>query len=103
MVYRLVSALPRHERFGLVSQAQRAAVSIAANIAEGLGRGSPGELERFLRIAFGSVAELSVLLRLARNIHVVGSSQVDDKLDHVGRQLRLLLRSVRVDRQRQRT
>ena len=98
LVYRLTALMPRHERFGLTSQMQRAAVSIPANIAEGLGRGSPGDLERFLRIASGSTAELRVLLELVADIYDVASEELLDRLDHVGRQLNLLTRRVAATR-----
>jgi len=92
--YRMTGALPRSERFGLTSQIQRAAVSVPANIAEGLGRGSAGDLERFLRIAAGSLAELSVLLDLAHDIYGVASETVGELVDHVRRQLILLTNRV---------
>ncbi len=47
----------------------RASVSVAANIAEGLGRATAGDLERHLRIALGSAAELEVLLEVAGRVH----------------------------------
>ena len=96
--YRLTARLPRSERFGMSSQIQRAAVSVPANIGEGLGRGNPGDFERSLRIASGSLAELTVLLRIASKIHDVTNSRLDEKVDHVRRQLILLTRHVRKQR-----
>ena len=73
-VYQASGAWPAAERFGLVSQARKAASSAAANIAEGSAkRGSP-EFRRFLDIALGSLAELSYWLRLARDLGFAGES-----------------------------
>lgn len=58
LVYKHTAAFPSSERFGLVSQIRRAAVSIPSNIAEAHGRDSDSERIQFLRIARGSVLEL---------------------------------------------
>ena len=57
-VYELSANLPKDERFGLVSQIQRAAVSIPGNLAEGCGRETTRDLLRFVAIARGSLAEV---------------------------------------------
>ncbi len=64
-VYVLTKSWPAEERYGMTSQARRAAVSIPSNLAEGVGRGYPGDLCRFSLIAIGSLYELETLLRLA--------------------------------------
>lgn len=68
-VYRLSSTWPAHERYGLISQARRAAVSIPSNIAEGSAKRGRKEFGRHLDVALGSYAELNYLLRLARDLN----------------------------------
>ncbi len=56
-VYQRTRTFPNDERFGLTNQVRRSAVSIAAIIAEGSGRGSNKDFIRFLQIAYGSLME----------------------------------------------
>jgi four helix bundle protein len=74
-VYRITSGFPSHERYGLVSQARRAAVSAAANIAEGSAKRGAGEFRRFLDIAMGSLTEVSYLLHVARRLEYMTADQ----------------------------
>ena len=57
-VYAITANFPKTETFGVTSQARRAAVSIAANIAEGSARSGDKEFARFLYISLGSASEL---------------------------------------------
>jgi four helix bundle protein len=67
-LYPLTATLPADERFGLVSQLRRAAVSVPTNIAEGSKRQSKADFAHFLNIAEGSLAETEYLLMLARDL-----------------------------------
>ena len=61
-VYSSLKLFPTEEKFGLIDQIKRAAISISANIAEGCGRESAKEFLHFLSISYGSAAELDSLI-----------------------------------------
>ena len=67
-IYNLTRAFPRDEIYGLTSQVRRSSASIGANIAEGCGRRSDGEVSRFLQIARGSASETEYHLLLAKDL-----------------------------------
>jgi four helix bundle protein len=88
---------PREEIYGLTSQAQRAATSIAANIAEGYGRETRGSYLHFLRIAQGSLKELETHLLIAQRVGMAPATTIDPLLqqsESVGKILRLLVRKL---------
>src|SRR5438874_634131 len=70
-VYAATASFPKHELYGLTSQARRAAFSAAVNIAEGAAKRGPAEFRRFLDISIGSLAELAYALRLARDLKLL--------------------------------
>jgi four helix bundle protein len=76
VVYQLSNQFPKSEVYGLTSQMRRAAVSIPAHLAEGVGRGGNAELARFAQIAVGSAYELDTLIQLARNLEYVPSTEI---------------------------
>lgn len=76
--YALTRSFPADERFGLVNQMRRSAVSIASNIAEGYGRGVRGDYVRFLKMARGSLYELETQYVLAAGLGFVsGDVSID--------------------------
>ena len=88
--YLLTAAFPVGERFGLVSQMDRAAVSVPSNIAEGYGRATTQDYLHFLRIARGSAYELETQLVLAEDLGLctqAASSKVVETLQEVIRVL----------------
>ena len=74
-IYRETQTFPKEERFGITSQIRRAASSIAANLAEGCGRRSDGEIARFTQIAMGSAAAVSYHLLLCRDLGLLGAEE----------------------------
>lgn len=77
-VYELTKAFPKEEIFGLTSQLRRAAVSIPNNIAEGCGRSTESDLNRFLTISMGSASEVDYLLLLSKDLDYISQSQFND-------------------------
>jgi four helix bundle protein len=77
-VYRLTAKFPQNERFGLISQIQRAAVSIPSNIAEGAGRNNKGEFNQFLGIANGSSFELETQLIISAKLGYSDNDEIQN-------------------------
>ena len=93
-VYLITRTFPSEEKFGLVSQMRRAAVSIPSNIAEGQARRSTGEFIQFLSHAEGSVAELNTQLILSVELAYCSKGQTTEATALV-RELRLMLNALR--------
>jgi four helix bundle protein len=95
--YRVTALFPNEEKFGLISQIRRAAVSLPVNIAEGAGRKSPKEFINFLSIALGSLAELDTLLLLSKELNFISEETCTDllkKLDIIGKLIYGLMKSL---------
>jgi four helix bundle protein len=94
-VYAATAKLPRDERFGLISQMRRAAISIPANIAEGFKRRGPKEKARFYNVAQGSLEELRYFVILCRDLaHGIDHEEFGARASAIGRMLTGLIRSL---------
>jgi len=107
-VYQATESFPKEERYGLVAQMRRAAVSIPSNIAEGEGRGEDGNMLHSLRISYGSLRELETQMLLANRLRMLSdadSPPIFDQCDEVGRVLNGLMKTVRkrIETKRRRT
>jgi len=87
-IYRITGTFPAEERYDLVSQMRRAAVSIAGNIAEGFGRWTAKDRARFLEIARSSAQEVADYLILSIDLsYMKRDSSLEDRLDKVSAML----------------
>jgi four helix bundle protein len=97
-VYTLTKKFPEDEKFGLVAQMRRAAVSIASNIAEGAGRRSNKEFAQFLYIAAGSASELNTQVVISSRISICSLEELANlkaAVERVSRMLQGLIRSIK--------
>jgi four helix bundle protein len=95
-VYRLTADFPREETYGLSSQMRRAAVSVPANIAEGIARNSRKELLQFLSIARGSLSELETYIVVAKDLRFArDTEEIENAVDRVFSLLGGLINSYR--------
>ena len=78
LIYKLVAQLPENEKYGLIPQIKRSAISIPSNIAEGYGRNYKKDYSRFLQIARGSLFENQTQLEIAVNLDFIRPNDLDD-------------------------
>ena len=106
--YQATQEMPGEERFGLTSQMRRAAVSVPSNVAEGYARQTRPDYLKYLRIARGSLAELTTQLELAVSMNMIPHDQrLDELVREEERILQALImsleRKARMERNRKRT
>jgi len=80
MIYQITSNFPSVEKYGIVSQMRRAAVSVPSNIAEGFMRRHNKEYKQFLYIALGSLAELETQIIISKELDFIKAEQSNDML-----------------------
>jgi four helix bundle protein len=94
-VYAETLRFPQDERFGLVSQMRRSAVSTASNLVEGSARTSESEYIRFVEVAFGSSRELQYQISLATRLGYLEGGVLEPAATQVAKTLGALLNALR--------
>jgi len=89
-IYTITKLFPKEELFALTSQTKRAAISIAANIAEGVGRNYKKDTVQFLHIARGSLYEVETLLNIAVMVDIINEEQFICFENSIDEELRIL-------------
>ncbi len=90
-VYQLTAKFPQNEQYGLVSQINRAAISMISNIAEGAGRSTEQDFSRFLDIAIGSAFELESQLIISFDLGFITEEKIENvlkELDEIQKMIR---------------
>ena len=82
-IYIICQEIHNDEKYGLVSQIKRSAISIPSNIAEGSGRNSNKEFNHFLAIALGSAFELHTQLILIKELHILEHEKINEIIQKV--------------------
>ena len=98
-IYLLLTNFPVEERYNLVSQIRRSAISIPSNIAEGSGRGTKKDFKRFLDIAIASSFELETQMILAMDLNYLLEHELKDftnKIEEVQKLIYGLIKSLKI-------
>lgn len=92
--YKLTNELPTEEKFGMITQIRRAALSVHLNISEGASRKSVTERKRFYEIARGSVIEIDAALDIASDLHYLKIYDIKVLGDNLLRTFQMLSRLI---------
>jgi four helix bundle protein len=82
-IYEVTAEFPNEEKYGLISQIRRAAISISSNIAEGAGRNSNAEFLHFLGISNGSSYELQTQLIISEQLKLINEEKLNSLLSEI--------------------
>ena len=96
-IYLVTSRFPADEKFGIISQIRRAAISVPANISEGAARKGIKEFIHFLHISLGSLSELDTLILLSKELDFIDeteSKQLVEKLNIIGKLIYGLIKNL---------
>jgi four helix bundle protein len=96
-IYKVTEKFPREDIYGITSQMRRAAISIPSNIAEGRHRGTRKDFHQFLRIAYGSGAELETQIEIAFRLKRMQKDDYDRLsvlLNEIMRMLNVMIKKI---------
>ena len=96
-IYQLTKDFPSEEKYGLIAQLKRSAISIPSNIAEGFNRLHNKEYRHFLFISLGSCAEVETQLEIALELGYIEETKKDpllNKINHEARMISSLIKKV---------
>lgn len=99
-VYILCAKIPAEEKFGLVSQLKRAAVSVSLNIAEGAARKTKKEFIQFLYIAEGSLSEIDTIITICLNLQYLSPEniiEIENKVEKISALIHGLIKKLNKD------
>lgn len=94
LVYRLTATFPKEEKFGLISQMRRAAVSVPSNLTEGQARRTSGEFVQYISHAEGSLAELDTQPELGIDLGFCSTNEAAEAITLI-QELRKMLNALR--------
>jgi four helix bundle protein len=89
-IYNLIRNYPKDEKYSLIDQTKRAAISIPSNIAEGLGRNHKKDTILFLLISRGSAYEVDTLLSIAKRVNVIDQETYDRVYEKIKRNIQVI-------------
>ena len=83
-IYKITSKFPEEEKFGIISQLRRAAISVPSNIAEGSAR-SDKDFIRFLEYSLGSYREIDTQLLVSINLEYIKYEEIENSINELNR------------------
>ena len=95
LTYQITDKFPDDERFGLIMQCRKSAVSIPSNIAEGCSRGSAKDQKRFMEISLGSTFELETQILAAQARKYTAPEPIAELLDELDQEQKMLIQYMR--------